>query len=293
VSDALLQVLISGLTLGAMYAVGAIGLSITWGSLNVLNMAHGAMLSVGAYLAFSLATTLGVSTWVALLGAITLGGCIGALIYVLIVRALLNQPAFEVNVVIATIGVAFILENTVLQIYGGYPLKQPVDIDGGFKIGSIFIPLRSVLLMAVGIFIMLAVAAFLERTRTGRAVRAISQNKDAALLMGVRVGRIFALVLGISGALSAASGIMLSMITTLSPGMGYDPMLKALIMCVLSGLGNLRGALIVAIAIGILEAFVQFTLGVRFALPVLLLVVIVGLIWKPTGIFGRRDAVRL
>jgi branched-subunit amino acid ABC-type transport system permease component len=134
VSDALLQVLISGLTLGAMYAVGAIGLSITWGSLNVLNMAHGAMLSVGAYLAFSLATTLGVSTWVALLGAITLGGCIGALIYVLIVRALLNQPAFEVNVVIATIGVAFILENTVLQIYGGYPLKQPVDIDGGFKI---------------------------------------------------------------------------------------------------------------------------------------------------------------
>jgi branched-chain amino acid transport system permease protein len=293
VSDAMLQVLVSGLTLGAMYAVGAIGLSITWGSLNVLNMAHGAMLSIGAYLAFTLATTLGVSTWVALIGAIVLGGCIGALTYLVIVRALLKQPGFEVNVVIATIGVAFILENTILQIYGGYPLKQPVDVDGGFKIGLIFIPLRSVLLMAVGTVIMLAVATFLERTRTGRAVRAISQNKDAALLMGIRVGRVFVLVLGISGALSAASGIMLSMITTLSPGMGYDPMLKALIICVLSGLGNLRGALIVAIVIGILEAFVQFTLGVRFALPVLLLVVIIGLIWKPTGIFGRRDVARL
>ena len=291
--DELLQVLISGLTLGAMYAVGAIGLSITWGSLNVLNMAHGAMLAVGAYLAYTFATTLGISAWAALIGAIILGGCIGALGYVLIVRSLLNYPGFEVNVVIATIGVAYILENTVLQIYGGYPLKQPVDIDGGFKIGIVFVPLRSLALMAVGIVIMLAVAAFLEQTRTGRAVRAISQNKDAALLMGIRVGRVFALVLGISGALSAASGVMLSMITTLSPGMGYDPMLKALIICVLSGLGNLRGALIVAIGIGILEAFIQYTLGVRFALPVLLLVVIIGLIWKPTGLFGRRDAVRL
>jgi branched-chain amino acid transport system permease protein len=291
--DELLQVLVSGLTLGAMYAIGAIGLSITWGNLNVLNMAHGAMLSVGAYLAFTFATTLGVSTWFALIGAIVLGGCIGVLMYVLVVRSLLNKPGFEVNVVIATIGVAFILENTLLQVYGGYPLKQPLDVEGGFKIGLIFIPLRSIALMAIGAVILLAVAAFLERTRAGRAVRAIAQNRDAALLMGIRVGRVFALVLGISGALSAASGIMLSMITTLSPGMGYDPMLKALIVCVLSGLGNLRGALIVAIGIGILEAFVQFTLGVRFALPILLLVVIIGLIWKPTGLFGRRHVVRL
>jgi branched-subunit amino acid ABC-type transport system permease component len=140
---------------------------------------------------------------------------------------------------------------------------------------------------------MLLLAAILTRTRMGRAIRAVSQQREAAELMGVPVDLVYAQVLALAGGLSAASGIMLSTITTLAPTMGYDPMLKAFIICVIAGLGNVRGALYAAFMLGIFEAFVQFSLGVRFAFPMMLLIVIITLIWRPYGLFGRTKVARL
>jgi branched-chain amino acid transport system permease protein len=141
--------------------------------------------------------------------------------------------------------------------------------------------------------LMLALAALLTRTRMGRAIRAVSQNREAAQLMGVPVQLVYAQVLLVAGGLSAASGIMLSTITTLSPTMGYDPMLKAFIICVIAGLGNIAGALYAAFMLGVFEALVQFVFGVRFAFPAMLLIVILALIWRPYGVFGRRKVSRL
>ena len=111
--------------------------------------------------------------------------------------------------------------------------------------------------------------------------------------MGVRVDLVYVSVMALAGALCAASGVMLSLVTTLSPGMGFDPMLKAFIVCVLAGLGQVRGSLITAVLVGLVEAAIQYGLGVRYALPLLLLLVIVALIWRPTGLFGRQEVVRL
>jgi branched-subunit amino acid ABC-type transport system permease component len=110
--------------------------------------------------------------------------------------------------------------------------------------------------------------------------------------MGVPVQLVYAQVLLFAGALSAASGMMLSTITTLSPTMGYDPMLKAFIICVIAGLGNIAGALYAAFLLGVFEALVQFLFGVRFAFPAMLLLVILALIWRPYGVFGRRRVSR-
>jgi branched-subunit amino acid ABC-type transport system permease component len=140
---------------------------------------------------------------------------------------------------------------------------------------------------------MLLTAAILKRTRMGRAIRATAQNRDAAQLMGVPVHLVFMQVLVFAGMLAAISGIMLSSVTTLAPTMGYDPMLKAFIICVIAGLGNISGALYAAFILGLFEAFIQFYFGVRFGFPALLLIVIVALIWRPYGVFGQKKVSRL
>lgn len=291
--DVFLQIALSGATLGAMYAVGAVGLSLIWGAMGVLNMAHGAMMTLGGYASFAAVSALGLPAWMGLPAAILAGFVIGALIYALVVRQMFRHPAFETNIIIATVGLAMLLESLVLKGFGAYPSKQPFMIEGGFRISEVFIPYQNLMIVAIAVLLMVVVSWILERTRVGRAIRATAQDRDAAQLMGVPVGRVFAQVLGIAGAVVAVSGVMLSSIATLTPTMGYDPMLKAFIVCVVAGLGRVNGALIAAFAIGLFEAVVQYYAGVRFGFPAMLILVIAVLIWRPNGLFGRAQATRI
>ncbi len=290
--DTFTQIIVSGLTLGAMYAVSTISLSLVWGSLNLLNMAQGALLVTGGYAAYAVVTTLGMPIVVGFVGAFLVGGLVGAAMYYGVIQFMIGKPAFETNVIIATVGLALIFENVVLKFFGAYPLTQPIMVGGGFFIGRVHVRWQSLLILAVAVVLTAITALILNRTRMGRAIRATSQNRDAAQLMGVPVRLVFLQVLVIAGMLAAVSGIMLSSITTLAPTMGYDPMLKAFIICVIAGLGNVAGALYAAFILGIFESFVQFFFGVRFGFPALLLLVIVALIWRPYGVFGRRKVVR-
>lgn len=291
--DTYTQIVMSGLTLGAMYAISTISLSLVWGSLNILNMAQGALLVVGGYASYAASTALGIPAPLGLVFALLLGGLLGAAMYYCIIQFMIGKDGFETNVIIATVGLAIVLENVVLKIFGAYPLRQPLSIAGGLYIGKSHIPFQNLLIVAVSVVLMLITAAILNRTRMGRAIRATAQNRDAAQLMGVPVHLVFTQVLVIAGMLAAVSGIMLSSITTLAPTMGYDPMLKAFIVCVIAGLGNVSGALYAAFILGLLEAFVQFYFGVRFGFPALLLLVIVALIWRPYGVFGQKKVARL
>jgi branched-chain amino acid transport system permease protein len=291
--DTFTQILVSGLTLGAMYAISTVSLSLIWGTLNMLNMAQGALLTVGGYTAYAAVAALGAPPLLSLVIAVLAGAAIGLVMYLGIVRQMLGQKGFEVNVIIATVGVGTVLENLMQKIFGAYPIRQPFTLVGGFFISGTHIPYNSVVIFVSSTALMLALAAVLARTRMGRAIRAVSQNRDAAELMGVPVHLVYAQVLLIAGGLSAASGVMLSTITTLAPTMGYDPMLKAFIICVIAGLGNVMGALFAAFLLGVFEAAVQFSFGVRFAFPAMLLLVICALIWRPYGLFGRRKVARL
>ena len=291
--DTFTQVLTSGLTLGAMYALSTIGLSLVWGSLNMLNMAQGIMLTLGGYASFAAITHFGLPIYAGLPVAMVVGLIIGLVIYVAVVWFMLSDSAFETNIIIATVGLAIILENVVLKLFGAYPFTQPFQLKDGFRIGAVYIPYQNVLIVLVSLLLMAATAWLIANTRLGRAIRATAQNREGALLMGVPVSFVFAQVLALGGALAAVSGVMLSSITTLAPTMGYDPMLKAFIICVIAGLGNTLGALYAAFFFGIFEAAVQFLLRVRFGFPSLLLLVIVALIWRPEGVFARRRAMRL
>ncbi|HKY94938.1 MAG TPA: branched-chain amino acid ABC transporter permease [Kiloniellales bacterium] len=291
--DILIQIIASGLTLGAMYAVSTVGLSLVWGSLGMLNMAHGGLMAFGSYAAYYAMNALGLPLLPALLAAILVGAALGAIIYHGAVQLMLRQKAFETNVVIATVGLAFVLENAILKLFGAHAQRQPLQVEGAIAVGSVVIPLQNILILGAALILMLTVAMLLQKSRIGRAIRATAMNREAAQLMGVRVGQIYAVVLMLAGALAAISGVMISSLTGLSPGMGADPMLKAFIICVVAGLGNVYGAVASALALGLIESLSQFVLGVRFGFATLLLIVIVVLIWRPNGLFGRQQVTRL
>jgi len=291
--DGWIQILVSGLTVGAMYAVSTVSLSLVWGALNVLNMGQGAMLAAGGYIAYTAVMSLGLPIPLAIVFAVIVGALIGGAMYFLIIRFMIGKEGFETNVIVATFGFALILENLVLRLYGAYPLRQPIGLEGGWYVGATHIPYQNMLLVVVSGVLLVAVAYLLKTTQLGRSIRATAQNREATELMGIRISRVFLLVLLIGGGLAAISGIMLSTLTTLAPTMGYDPMLKAFIICVIAGLGNIYGALISAFVLGLFEVSIQFIFGVRFGFPALLLLVILALVWRPYGVFGKRKTERL
>jgi branched-chain amino acid transport system permease protein len=291
--DVLVQIISSGLTMGAMYAVSTIGLALVYGSLNMLNMAHGALLALGGYVCLYVMTALGLPAIVAVPAAMAACGAAGLLIYHLAARPMLSSRNFETQIFIATIGIGAVLENVILRVFGPQPMAQPLNLPGAVTIGAVHIPNQNILIFAVSVVMMIVVALLLNNTRMGRAIRATAQNRDAAQLMGIRIGRVYAQVLAISGALAAVSGIMISSLSGLLPNMGGDPMLKAFIICVVAGLGNVYGAAAVAFALGLLEALIQYLFGVQYSFAILLLIVIAVLIWRPAGLFGRAQVVRL
>jgi branched-subunit amino acid ABC-type transport system permease component len=291
--DVVLQILVSGLTIGAMYAVSTIGLALVYGALNMLNMAQGALLAFGGYVCMYAMETMGLPAPIAMLVAMIVGAILGLGIYLLATRPMLGSANFETQIFIATIGIGSVLQSVVLHLFGPQPKAQPLQIPGGLALGGVTLPWQNVLIMGVAAVMLVLVAWLLGRTRAGMAIRATAQNRDAAQLMGIRIGQVYAQVLMLSGALAALSGVMISSLSGLLPTMGADPMLKAFVICVVAGLGNVSGAALAALALGVLEALIQYLFGVQYAFAILLALVIAVLIWRPAGLFGKIQVVRL
>ncbi len=290
--QAVLQILITGLTLGAMYALASVGLALTYGTMRMFNMAHGVFMTVGAYATYMAGSLWGLPLPLAFLFGLAAGGLIGAVMHLLVVRFMLDTEDFEVNIIVATAGVAILLQDLLLKYYGAYPFRQPAQIEGVFRIGDIAVTYQSVGILVMAATLIGGIAWLLTHTRFGLAIRATAMNREAALLMGVEAGRTYLQVLIIAGVLAAAAGILISSLATLSPDMGANPLLRAFVICVVAGLGSVTGAGIAALALGLCEAAIQYYLGVRYGFPVMLLLVIIVLIWRPAGLFGQQEVVR-
>ena len=189
--DGWIQILVSGLTVGAMYAVSTISLSLVWGALNVLNMGQGAMLAAGGYIAYTAVMSLNLPIPIAIVVAVIVGALIGGAMYFLIIRFMIGKEGFETNVIVATFGFALVLENLVLRLYGAYPLRQPIGLEGGWYFGATHIPYQNMLLVVVSGVLMVVVAYLLKTTQMGRSIRATAQNREATELMGIRISRVF------------------------------------------------------------------------------------------------------
>ncbi|USG61000.1 branched-chain amino acid ABC transporter permease [Sneathiella marina] len=290
--DAIFQILVTGLTLGSMYALASVGLALTYGTMGMFNMAHGLFMTIGAYGAYSAATLWGLSLPLALLAGVFAGGAVGAIMHVLVVRFMLQREDFQTTIMVATAGVAILLQDLILKQYGAYPFKQPVQIEGSFKFANTAVTYQSIAILVIAAAMIGIMAWLLKRTRFGMAIRATAMNQDAAKLMGVKTEHVYLQVIIIAGVLAGAAGILISSLASLSPDMGSNPLIRAFIICVVAGLGSVTGAGFAAISLGLFEAAIGYYFGVRYGFPVMLGLVICVLIFKPTGLFGKHEVVR-
>jgi branched-subunit amino acid ABC-type transport system permease component len=206
---------------------------------------------------------------------------------------MIARPDWQTNTFIATSGLALALESLALILFGPRNQSQPFALDGRFQLGPVTVSYQDLVIVAVAGLALLLMEWFLKGTRAGLAIRATAQQPEAAELMGMRKSHVFLIVLGLSSGLAALSGVLLSSIYFIAPTFGFHPMLKSFIICIFGGLGNVRGTLYAALIIGIVESLVSLFFGVRFALPVMFGLIIVVLIFRPFGLFGQREVVRL
>jgi branched-chain amino acid transport system permease protein len=289
----LLQAVWGGILSGSVYGLMAIGLTLIWGAVRLLNLAHGALYVVGAYAAWVVISQAGLPLAVAIPVGIAAAAVFGLVMHVLCIRPMLGRDGWDSASIIATVGIAIALQAAALLVFGPRVKRIPHVIDGSFLIGSVRIGYQGLVVVGVAVAALALLYFYLRSSRQGMAIRAVSQQMDAAALMGIPVQRTYAVVMMISAGLAGLAGVMLSSIFFLSPTSGFTPMIIALLVTIFGGLGSVKGTIVAAYVIGLFESSVQVFMGPRLALPGLFLFMILVLTVRPNGLYGVPEAQRL
>lgn len=285
-----LQFFISGLSLGSIYAIIALGYTMVYGIAKMLNFAHGDVIMVGGYLLFTVSTTMGLPVWIGITGAVVGCTALGVVIERFAYRPL--RGATSLAVLITAIGVSYLLQNLALLIFGAAPksftsvVTMPAKT---FANGALTVTGESIVTIAICIVIMIVLTLFVNKTKPGRAMHAVSEDRGAAQLMGVNVNGTIALTFAIGSALAAIAGALLcSAYPTLTPYTGAMPGIKAFVAAVFGGIGSIPGAMVGGLLLGLIESLSKAYISSEMADAIVFLVLIVVLVVKPTGIFGKK-----
>ena len=284
--DKLIQTLISGLSLGSIYALIALGYTMVYGIAKMLNFAHGDIIMVGAYAVITAVFTMGLPPFIAILISIALCALLGIVIEFLAYRPL--RQAQPLAVLITAIGVSYLLQNLALLIYGSEQKAFPTIVAlPTVHIGGVYIDGITLATLVVTAVIMVALSLFINKTRMGKAMRAVSEDKEAAELMGISVNRTITVTFAIGSALAGVAAIFYgAAYTYIRPTTGAMPGIKAFTAAVFGGIGSIPGALLGGILLGIIEIFAK-AFNTNISDAVVFLVLIVVLLVKPTGLLGK------
>ncbi|MEI4480630.1 MULTISPECIES: branched-chain amino acid ABC transporter permease [unclassified Phyllobacterium] len=286
--DAAAQIIFGGLFQGSLYAVMAVGLALIWTTIGVFNFSHGVLMMLGAYVAWQL-TALAIPFFVVVPLTMILMAGVGWLLQASVVRPLIGRPNIVLVVVITTLAAASLIENGTLEVWGPRSKQIPALVDGNAMLLGVGVSLHQITIIFITPFILLALWLFLNRTRIGLALRAVAQNEDSALLVGLNVKMLYGLAFAISAALAALAGIFLGGYRFMSPVMGADPLLKALIVVVFGGLSSINGPILAAYLIGFFEAVCSYYFGLYWTPALLFAVLIITLMVRPEGIFSGKS----
>lgn len=291
--DLFLQHLTNGVSLGSLYALIAIGYTMVYGILRLINFAHGDIFMMATYFAFFGVVFFGMPWYVSFIIAMLLTAILGMGVEVTAYRPLRDAP--KISILISAIGVSFLLENLATVIFGGVPKPFPTPevFTDVINIGTVSIQKLTFYIPVVTILFLVGLYYLIHKTKTGMAMRAVSVDHETARVMGINVDRTIALTFGIGSILAAVGGIMWGMkYPQISPLMGIIPGLKCFIAAVIGGVGNISGAVLGGFILGVGEimliAFLPDLTGYRDAFAFILLIVI--LLYKPTGILGEKIA---
>ncbi len=281
------EVFIGGLAQSAVYCIMAFGLAMVYGTARILNFAHGSLYTTGAYIAWVL--TVGVFGLPVLAAAPILVVILffaGVSLERVLIRPFRGGNDWKVNTMMVTLGLAFLLDNANLLIFGPVPRPLPSFVEGTVTIFGAVISTYRVAVFGIAIGILVALEAFLHSNRYGQAVRAVAQDMQGAMQVGIDVNQVFAFTFGLSVVLTGLAGMLLAPIFLVSPQGGWELFLKAFVIVVLGGLGSTRGAVVAAFVLGLIEAFVVYEIGASWTMPVWLLTLLVVLMIRPQGLMG-------
>ena len=291
-----LSYLISGISLGSVYAIIALGYTMVYGIAKMLNFAHGDVIMVGGYVSFCAVSYLGLPGWLSVVLAMAVCTALGVVIEGLAYKPL--RQATSLAVLITAIGVSYFLQNAAQLIWGaspkGYtPLIPTTNAQGEPNTlrlfgGQLSISYISLFTMGACIVIMVLLTFFTGRTKLGKAMRACSEDKGAAQLMGINVNATISLTFAIGSALAAVAGVLLcSFTTSLMPTTGSMPGIKAFTAAVFGGIGSIPGAFLGGILLGVIESLAKAYISTQLANAILFAVLIIVLLVKPSGLLGR------
>ena len=287
----LLSSLISGLSLGSVYAIIALGYTMVYGISKMLNFAHGDVIMVGGYISFIMTMYVGLNAWVALLIAIAACTLLGITIERLAYRPLRGTGSLAV--LITAIGMSYFLQNAALLIWGSNPRVFTSLFKGiepfRFAGGQLVITPESLFTIIANILVMLGLTAFVNKTKAGKAMRAVSEDNGAAQLMGINVNRSISLTFAIGSGLAAVAGVLMcSAYPVLMPTSGAMPGIKAFTAAVFGGIGSIPGAMIGGLILGIIEIFARAYISTELADAIVFTCLIIVLLVKPTGLLGKK-----
>jgi len=281
--------LINGISLGSIYAIIALGYTMVYGIAKMLNFAHGDVIMVGGYVSFCAMMYLGFPAPLAVLLAMIVCTTLGITIERLAYKPL--RSATSLAVLITAIGMSYFLQNAALIIWGANPKAYPnmfKDIEAIEFAGARVSPVALVAIVA-NVIIMIALTLFTSRTKVGKAMRAVSEDKGAATLMGINVNFTISLTFAIGSGLAAIAGVLLcTAYPTLMPTTGSMPGIKAFTAAVFGGIGSIPGAMIGGILLGVIEIFARAYISSELADAIVFGVLIVVLIFRPTGLLGKQ-----
>ena len=281
--------LVSGISLGSIYALIALGYTMVYGIAKMLNFAHGDVIMVGAYISYLSTTALNVPPLLSVLIAMAVCTVLGVVIEGLAYRPL--RKASSLAVLITAIGVSYFLQNAALLIWGSAPKSfssiVPFDSISLFG-GDLIITSEAIVTVITCIVIMILLNLFTKKGKMGKAMRAVSEDKDAAQLMGINTNFTISMTFAIGSALAAVAGVLLcSAYPTLTPTIGSMPGIKAFTAAVFGGIGSIPGAMLGGILLGVIEIFATSYISSQLSDAILFAILIIVLLVKPTGLLGK------
>jgi branched-subunit amino acid ABC-type transport system permease component len=289
-------VLVETFVLGSIYGLVAIGMTLIYGTLRILDMSQGSMVMVGSFVGWAILVSAGWSPVLAILIAFVLTFALGTFTELISVQPLMGRRGFDFELVtfITTFAVAIVFANVALQIFGPFQKNVTPVVSGSVEVyGGVDLSFQNLAMAGVSIALMVGLGLFLARTRWGLAIRAVAQNLDAARLMGVPVMKLYPLTMGLASALAGIGGVFLGAKFFAYPGAGDLPLLEALIVVIFGGLGSLSGTLYAAYIIGFIQASAEVVFGTTWSLPILYGVILLVLIVRPQGLKGKPSEARL
>jgi neutral amino acid transport system permease protein len=288
----IVQLTVNGLVAGSIIAIGAVGLTLVYGILKVVNFAHGDYLTFGAYMAFVANVTWGLHPLLAGVNAVVLTAALAVGLEFLLWRPMRHRGAGLTSLFLTSIGLALVLRNAVQFVWGTTPFRYRIDVFSSYDLGLFRIDRNRIVVVASAIVIIAALGLFLARSRSGKAMRAMADNVDLASVSGIDTNRIVTFTWVLAGALAGLAGMLLAILqSSLNPNSGFNALLPMFAAVVLGGVGNAYGALAGGIVIGLATELSTTAVPFQYKEAIAFGVMILALLFRPQGLFGRARVV--